>query len=111
MRNLSIYDDHRIKGMHPGDEKNGAFMMKIKGETYYIIASDGGGWDHVSVSSKHKIPSWTTMSKIKDMFFHEEEAVMQLHPAKSDHVNIEKNCLHLWRPQQEAIPMPPKSFV
>lgn len=111
MRDLTAYNQFRVKGMPPGDKHNGAFMMKIKGETYTIIASDGGGWDHVSISSKHKVPSWATMCQVKDLFFHEEEIVMQLHPKKSDYVNIDKNCLHLWRPQQVDIPTPPKSFV
>lgn len=34
----------------------------------------------------------------KDMFFKEDEIVVQYHPAKSEYVNNMPNCLHLWRP-------------
>lgn len=111
MRDLTIYDNLRFKGLGPGDSQNGAFIMKIKGETYSIIASNGGGWDHVSVSHKHKIPSWKVMNIVKDLFFYENEMVMQLHPPKKDYVNIDNNCLHLWRPQQIEIPAPPLYMV
>ena len=112
MRNLDHLNKHRMKLMGSlGDEHNGAFRMKIKGEEYTIIASNGNGWEHVSVSSRHKIPSWKTMCAIKDLFFEEEEVVMQLHPKKSEYVNNHENCLHLWRPINQEIPTPPSLLV
>lgn len=58
------------------------------------------GWEHVSVSPKHKfnIPSWEDMCRLKDVFFDDEEEVYQIHPPKSHYVNMVNNCLHLWRP-------------
>jgi len=94
-----------------GDEHNGAFVTRIKGETYRIIASNGGGWEHVSVSSVDKVPSWAVMCEIKKMFFEDGEVAMQLHPAKKNYVNTHPNCLHLWRPINEKIPVPPIQFV
>lgn len=78
-----------------------------------IVWSFGGGWDHVSISpyKKRITPSWDDMCKIKDIFFEENETVIQYHPAKSEYINRMANCLHLWRPQTEAIPTPPTSFV
>lgn len=112
MRNLSHLDKYRIPLFGSlGDEYNGAFKLKIKGETYYVIASNGEGWEHVSISHKHKIPSWKTMCELKDLFFHEDEVVMQLHPKKSEYVNKHKNCLHLWKPINQEIPTPPKHLV
>lgn len=73
-----------------------------------VIWSTGGGWDHVSVAPfKHRItPSWYDMCMIKDIFFSDEEAVIQIHPPKSQYVNNMPNCLHLWRYQGEQ-PLPP----
>lgn len=51
------------------------------------------------------------MCAVKDMFFKPEETVMQLHPAKSDYINVHPYCLYLWRPHDNAIPLPPKIFV
>lgn len=74
---------------------NGAFEF---GELF-VIASDGDGWDHVSVSRVDKTPSWEEMCFIKGIFFKDDEVAMQLHPAKKDYINQHPYCLHLWRPQ------------
>ena len=78
-----------------------------------VIWSYGGGWEHVSVAPyKHRItPSWDDMCQIKDIFFREDECVVQYHPPKSEYVNNMPNCLHLWRPLEEEMPMPPSIMV
>lgn len=52
-------------------------------------------WDHVSVFPRKKqiTPSWDDMCIIKDIFFDEDEAVIQIHPPKSQYVNNKGNCL------------------
>ena len=76
-----------------------------------VIASFGMGWDHVSVSRKNRCPNWKEMCFIKDMFFDDEEVVIQYHPAKSEYVNDNENCLHLWKPQNIEFPMPDAIMV
>ena len=44
------------------------------------------------------IPTWDDMCVLKDIFFDDEEEVYQIHPKKSEYVNMSKNCLHLWKP-------------
>ena len=115
LKNLNYLNEHRINLIGDlGDECNGIFEMKIKGETYRIVASDGHDWEHVSIScksSKTKIPSWTVMCIVKDLFFNENEVVMQLHPPKRDYVNNVSNCLHLWKPTKQELPTPPHWMV
>lgn len=94
-----------------GDEGNGVFEVKIDGKTYNIIASNGGGWEHVSVSNEKHTPSWKVMSKVKDLFFNDDETVVQFHPPKAEYVNIHQNCLHLWRSLEEDIKTPPTIFL
>ncbi len=90
---------------------NGAFHIK-RGSTYLrVIASDGEGWDHVSVSLPTRCPTWEEMSFVKRLFFHDEECVMQLHPPASQWINFNPFCLHLWRPQDATIPQPPTWMV
>lgn len=87
---------------------NGVFIIHHLGLTIGCIAADGLGWEHVSVrveDSKH-CPSWTIMNHIKDLFWDEEDCVVQYHPPKSVYVNINKYCLHLWRPIGKEIPIP-----
>ena len=76
-----------------------------------VIASWGGGWEHVSVHPSNRTPDWDEMCAIKDMFWNGDEVVMQFHPAKSNYVNLMLNCLHLWRPIEHEIPVPPTLYV
>lgn len=76
-----------------------------------VIASNGMGWEHVSISLKNRCPNWREMCFVKDFFWDPHEVVMQLHPAKSEYVNMHPNCLHLWRPIGIDIPTPPSILV
>jgi hypothetical protein len=77
------------------------------------LASDGGSWDHVSVSidDQRRDPTWMEMSQVKDLFFDEHEAVMQFHPPKAARVNFHPHCLHLWRSQTQQFTLPPGHFI
>jgi len=93
---------------------NGMFLFLYQSFTSFIprvIASDGQGWEPVSVSLPNRCPNWREMCFIKDVFWDAEDLVMQSHPAKSAHVNLHENCLHLWRPVRVEIPTPPKELV
>ena len=78
-----------------------------------FVASWGGDWDHVSVAPvKRKIlPTWEQMCIVKDVFFREDEAVIQIHPPRSEYVNMMTNCLHLWRPISKQLVLPPSFMV
>lgn len=76
-----------------------------------VICSNGEGWEHVSVSLRHKIPSWEQMCTIKALFWDNDETVIQYHPAKKDYVNYHPRCLHLWRPLNAELPKPPTNMI
>lgn len=92
---------------------NGAFLVKLKnGQHFIVIASDGMGWEHVSVSRKDRCPTWEEMCQIKAIFWDDEDCAVQYHPPKSEYVNNHPYCLHLWRPTgSQQIPMPPSYMV
>jgi hypothetical protein len=77
----------------------------------FVISSCDGGWDHVSVSRQDRVPTWDEMCRIKDLFFDDEETVLQYHPPKSQYVNQCKYCLHLWRPHGVVIELPPQWMI
>ena len=84
----------------------------MKGMT--VIWSYGGGWEHISIDGKKRMPEWEEMCFLKDMFFNDDECVVQYHPPKSEYVNNLKYCLHLWKPIEEyagVLPMPPSILV
>lgn len=104
------------KGMFASPEGSlmGAFVVTLKKHVRALtIASNQEGWEHVSVSlpDYERCPTWPEMCQVKDMFWDEDDAVMQLHPPASDHVNNHQYCLHLWRPIGIDIPLPPSYMV
>jgi hypothetical protein len=90
---------------------DGMFVVRFKGATLRIISSIGDGWEHVSVSLEHRTPTWTEMCFVKDLFWGEEEEVIQFHPARSQYVNHHPYCLHLWKPLNFSIALPPPELV
>lgn len=109
MSNWEFLNKHRVKEpsrlVDPkycttdADGFNGMFRIPINGGTIRCIVSDGMGWQHVSVSIEFdkRPPRWEAMCFIKDLFWEDEDCVVQFHPPKSQYVNHHAGCLHLWR--------------
>lgn len=78
-----------------------------------ILAYDGeqDGWEHVSISTQKRCPTWEEMCRVKSWFWDDEDCVMQLHPPKSEWISMHPYCLHLWRPIEKDIPRPPNIAV
>jgi hypothetical protein len=61
------------------------------------------GWEHLSVSTPDKTPTWDQMCAMKEAIFEDEEEAVEYHPKKSEYVNFHPHCLHIWRPNLELI--------
>lgn len=114
-----VPENNRVQGntrlsSSPKDGNNGFFIIPLgRGLNAQVIASDGFGWEHVSVTIRGKkfAPTWGEMSKIKALFWDETDTVIQYHPAKDDYINNHAYCLHLWRPINQPLPKPPTEMV
>lgn len=75
-------------------------LMNINGvQASLVVGEDECGWEHVSIElMARRLPTWSEMCEIKNIFWDEEEEVVQIHPKKSEYVNI-VDALHLWRPK------------
>jgi hypothetical protein len=102
---------HPLAGWGDGETYGAAMVPGPHHRDLRIIFSDGEGWEHVSVSLPSRCPYWDEMMFVKALFWDDEDAVMQLHPPKSEYVNEHPYCLHLWRPTDQVIPLPPSEFV
>lgn len=104
-------------------EPHGMFLVPhavTRGRTLKIIASCGRdarletGWEHVSVSimgNRHACPTWEEMCLVKDLFWNDDECIVQFHPAKQNYVNHYPGCLHLWKSVNAPFPTPPTFCV
>jgi hypothetical protein len=84
---------------------NGQFLLPLRGAALFCQVSDGGGWDHVSVSvdaNPRRCPTWEEMCIVCRLFFRSDEWAMQLHPPPDQNINLAEHCLHLWRPQSAS---------
>ncbi len=93
------------------DGNNGAFMLSYKDTALKAIISDGMGWDHVSVSTPFRCPTWDEMHYVKRLFWRDDETVVQFHPPKRLYVDDNPFCLHLWRSQKQEVLLPPTQCV
>ena len=104
-----VPNQYRLRSGAYGNEddagNNGAFIIRTAQGALRCIASNGEDLEHVSVSRRDRCPVWEEMALIKDLFWDEEDTVMQLHPPKSLYVNCHPYCLHLWRPISVLIPL------
>lgn len=108
---------HGYLASDPSFGMTGAFFVHGPcGAELKIIASDATmmevceGWEHVSVSTERRPPNWQEMSFVKDLFWGENECILQFHPPRSKYVNNHPFCLHLWKPPFE-VPLPPVGLV
>lgn len=96
---------------------NGCFEIpsNIGGRWLLCIASDGLGWEHVSIHAEKGggtfTPLWDETCQIKDLFWEGEDLVIQYHPKKSEYVSCHPNTLHLWRSVDIEIPRPDSRLV
>src|SRR5690348_12514954 len=98
MRDLRLLDAFRVTdrktlahwGGWAGDETCGAFRVPspIDGALILVVASNGEGWDHVSVSRSNRCPNWQEMEHIAGLFFKDGETAMQLHVPRAEHLNL-----------------------
>ena len=117
-------ESHRVRdgvlASDAGYGNNGAFDVPFDKVTMCVVASSEAGWDHVSVRTEErnaticghcsvhvKTPIWDEMDYIRKLFFRGDEWVIQYHAPTDKHVNNHPHVLHLWRSQDEDMPVPP----
>jgi len=121
MIGLYALNQYRVRGKavvklfgNEGDDKGGVFQIPSSVDSTFlrVIASNGDGWDHVSVSREDRCPTWEEMEFIKRLFFGPDETAMQLHVEAAEHISFHPFCLHLWAPHAPVkIPRPPAWMV
>lgn len=71
----------------------------------------GWPWEHVSVSCRDRCPTWEEMDRVKNLFWRDDEIVVQFHVPKAQKVNRHPYCLHLWRDVTAKVTIPNGALV
>jgi len=101
----------------PGEEGgiSGRYVIPMaRGVLLQVIACDAEGWEHVSVTvltHRSRCPTWEEMERVRELFWRDDETVMQLSVPRADHINAHPYCLHWWKPIDAEIPRPPSNMV
>lgn len=116
----SELDKYRVSdqfGSTPLGASYGMFRIVMRSCVLRVISSgttqgnpQADGWEHVSISIGSRCPTWEEMCFVKNLFWGDDESVIQFHPMKSNYVNKHPYCLHLWR-HQDGHKLPPQEFV
>lgn len=94
-----------------GDKQNGKLLVRSRNGMFVVLFSNGMGWEHVSVSRGDRPPTFAEMEQFRLLFWGTDSTVMQLHVPRRRWVNQHPNCLHLWRPIDIELPLPPDICV
>jgi hypothetical protein len=94
-----------------GNADGGCFKVVHDGAELRIMASRGGGWDHISISLADRCPTWEEMEHIRKLFSLPNETWLQFGVPSKEHVNCHPYCLHWWRPLNREVKLPPSEFV
>lgn len=127
---IAKFRDHEADRIHQTQDHEralgGAFMVPTPASRngltvrhfMRVIASSGKDqsdpafrWDHVSVSLSDRCPTWDEMDFVKRLFFKPDEVCFELHVEAKDHISNHPYCLHIWRPLDAKIPLPPSIMV
>lgn len=122
MRNLLTATVGLLREMSPevrayygswGNADFGVFNVPTRRSQYRLrcIASKGEGWEHVSVSLPDRVPDWGEMEHVKRLFFEDDEIAVQFHVPPAQHISVCHTCLHLWRPLEWKLKLPPSWMV
>ena len=96
---LERFRDRRREAIFPG--KN-FYIIPRNGVMLEIITSVQFGWEHLSMviitpDLDTRIPTYEEMVFAKGLFWEENEICIEVHPKKSEYVNINPDCLHIWK--------------
>lgn len=94
-----------------GDEGAGVFVFEREGVDLYCVMSSGEGWDHISISTRDRTPTWDEMEFVRKRVTKPGEVWMQFGVPDSLHINVHPYVLHWWRPQHREVRLPPRWMV
>ena len=110
MRNESEFEryrDHILEKKIPTHIKpwfGDVYLIPYDGKVAEFHLFTKKGWEHISIVVHDKfplpanrIPSYEEMVRFKNVIWNNYEVCIQVHPKKSEYVNANPYCLHIWK--------------
>ena len=97
--------------------KHGTFVIPFNDKDCFVVASNKFGWEHVSMHMEgdngyiKRTPNNEEMQFLRNLFFYENDIVVEFHPKKEDYINNHGYVLHLWGYNSFNIKLPDKSVL
>ena len=100
------YEEPRV--LPPAWTRKGLVPHSLGRQTLYVRScglrvilsvdtnDQGSEWLHISFSRSYRLPSWSDLREVKDLFFGDDRMAVQILPRASQYVNFHPHTLHLW---------------
>lgn len=69
-----------------------------------VIHSIDNGLHHISLSNKHRLPTYEEMKTARYRICPDVKYMAQIFPPESEFINVHPNCLHLYELEQKELP-------
>lgn len=114
---MSIIEDERVaiasrlpdktwKRVGHGEDGEAWESMDLRVIWSMAVENDDRLWMHVSVSRSTRLPSYSDMTRVKELFVGIDRVAYTVLAPANKHVNIHPNCLHLWAVIDGDDPLP-----
>ncbi|MDE5860853.1 MAG: hypothetical protein K2H28_01515 [Ruminococcus sp.] len=77
----------------------------------FFTAKWNDNWEQVYISRVSNRPKWDELCETKEIFWNDDECVIQYIPSESMHKDKYNNCLYLWKSVSVEIPIPPETLI
>jgi hypothetical protein len=79
--------------------EDGAMFRSPDGRKVLVsvaMCNDQRRWIHASISHPKRLPTYEDLQELHQRFIGQDRRALQVFAPRKEHINIHKNCLHLW---------------
>jgi hypothetical protein len=108
---LRLPEEFRVAAFDAEKTLNGGAFSILLGRTvFHVIASIIAGWEHVTAYLPHRAITESEENQLADIFWEPNDVIVKfprMHSTRNHHMI---HMVHLWRPVDQTIPVPPREF-
>ncbi len=113
MKDIDLLEKYIINNERLKINNNFLVPLNNNKEAFVVASENFMGWNHVSAhvtestgEALKRTPSNEEMQFLRNLFFRENDVVLEFHPAKKDYVNNHSYVLHMWESTDDKFVYP-----